>query len=83
MNFIVIKDMETKKETLINLDNVTEIREKDETSVIFSYVDGTFNGHTTYFKDIKKCIDDITHRNRRIRIDGLKGELFNVKVVNK
>jgi len=77
MNFININD------TLINLDNVTEIRKKDDTSVLFAFVDGNFSGHATAFEDVKKCIDDITHRNRRIRIDGLRGETLDVKVVNK
>ena len=76
MNFIGIND------SLVNLDNVKEIKETDK-GVKFTFVNGTCTVYDALFEDVRKVIDDITHRNRRVRIDGLKGETLNVKVVNK
>ena len=76
MNFISIKDY------MINLDNVIAIHPYDG-NTSFHCVDDSRHVLPINMDEVKNAIDNMTNKNHRIRIDGLKGETLNVKVVNK
>lgn len=80
MNFICVLD-QNRKERLVNLDNITQIKD-DEGHAVFETDHSYFHTETTV-EEVQKIIEDIQAKNHRIRIDGLKGETLNVKVVNK
>ena len=79
MNFINVKSDD--KVIMLNLDTVTGIV-PTETGTIFYCIMGSYETQAT-IEEIEKVIDTMQHRSHRIRIDGLKGETLNVKVVNK
>lgn len=79
MNFINVKSDD--KIVMINLDTVTGIV-STETGTIFYCIMGSYETQAT-IEEVEKVIDTMQHRSHRIRIDGLKGETLNVKVVNK
>ena len=79
MNFINVKS--DGKVIMINLDTVTGIV-PTETGTTFYCIMGSYETQAT-IEEVKKVIDTMQHRSHRIRIDGLKGETLNVKVVNK
>ena len=79
MNFINVKSDD--KVIMINLDTVTGIV-PTETGTIFYCIMGSYETQAT-IEEVEKVIDTMQHRSNRVRIDGLKGETLNVKVVNK
>ena len=83
MNFVRID------ETWINMDNVIVIRESKD-GLEISFLDGVnkaiVNDVTedkSLKKDVWSAIERLDNKNHKVRIDGLKGETLNVKVVNK
>lgn len=80
MNFIKVKG-EENEEILINLDNIVAVIDR-EGKAVFTTLLGQYTTNTTV-GEVWSAIDTIQHHNHRIRIDGLKGENLNVKVVNK
>ena len=80
MNFINVKSFDDKV-IMLNLDTVTGIV-PTETGTIFYCIMGSYETQAP-IEEVEKVIDTIQHRSHRIRIDGLKGETLNVKVVNK
>ena len=79
MNFINVKSDD--KIIMLNLDTVTGIV-PTETGTIFYCIMGSYETQAT-IEEIEKIIETMQHRSHRVRIDGLKGETLNVKVVNK
>lgn len=82
MNFIGINDEKGNK-YIINLDNIITIAPYGEGITAFHCVGDSRQHLPISFDEVQKVIDDMAHRNHRVRIDGLKGETLNVKVVNK
>lgn len=79
MNYI--KVLTEDNEILINLDNIVAVV-PNETGVAFNTLFGTYETKAS-LEEVEKIIETMQHRSNRIRIDGLKGETLNVKVVNK
>lgn len=83
MNFISIEDDKGNK-YMINLDNVVAIHPYDGMTS-FHCVDDSRHVLPIPFDKVQAIIDNMTHKNHRVRVDGinLKGERLDVKVVNK
>lgn len=79
MNFINI--LTETDQISINLDNVIAISPTETGTSIHTLV-GKYETRAS-MDEVTKIIDTMQHQNHRIRIDGLKGETLNVKVVNK
>lgn len=80
MNFIQVVD-ENKEVILINLDMVVSVVNKDG-KALFNTVMGQYETVASV-DEIGQLIEMLQHKAHRVRIDGLKGETLNVKVVNK
>lgn len=83
MNFIqVVEEIDGNREViLINLDMVVSVVNKDG-KALFNTVMGQYEIEAPV-DEIGQLIEMLQHKAHRTRIDGLKGETLNVKVVNK